>query len=311
VSGVSERESRVQCTTASQGAGPRGQFLAVHRSRKRIAPFRLHMPSTSAEAVVLLRQSSHVCVLAGGIDVINRMKCGDTPEDVVYVGRLPSLRQIELLQGHLEIGATSTHHEIATSPATARAVPALAATWAKIANPRVRFKGTVGGNLMAKNRDYEAASILAAADAKLCFLTPEGSRTIACRDYFRTRQQEPAWLLETIRIPSAYNLHLDYDRSLKGIAGIVVAFAIEDDTVVRAHASVTWAFEELRSTDLPFAMPCPLPSLVREAARIAGEWVSDLPDPIGDHLASSAYRRRIIEVHLRRALERAGQGRVT
>ena len=173
--------------------GVQRHALAVHRSRKRIAPFRLHIPTSAPEALSLLRERPRAWVLAGGIDVVNRMKSGDEPEDVVYIGRIDALRRITQSQDDLHIGATCTHHELATSPIAARAAPALPSVWGSLASPRIRFKGTVGGNLMANEPAYEGPSILSAMGADLRFLTPAGVRMVSCVEYFRARRQDPTW----------------------------------------------------------------------------------------------------------------------
>jgi carbon-monoxide dehydrogenase medium subunit len=290
-------------TEAHDGVG--GHPLAVHRSRKRIAPFRLHVPVSAAQAVALLRDHPGACLLAGGIDVINRMKAGEATHDVIHIGRIDFLRRIELKQDVLEIGACSTHHELATSPVVCSAAPALASMWGSIANPRIRFKGTVGGNLMAHQPDYEGPAILSALNASLRFIAPAGVQIVPCAEYFAARHRDAIGLLQAVLVASERRMHLDYDRSLKGVAGVVLALSIHDELVVGARAAVTWAYREVRSADLPIGAPAPLAALARRAAMLARTWVAALPEPMTNHLASGGYRRRIIEIHLRRALERA------
>ena len=122
------------------------------------------------------------------------------------------------------------------------------------------------------------------------------------------RQRDPLWLLQAVLVSCERRIHLDYDRSLKGVAGVVLALSLDGDTVVSARAAVSWAYREVRSADLPLASPAPLASLSRRAPMLARTWVSALPEPMSNHLASGSYRRRIIEIHLRRALERAARG---
>jgi aerobic carbon-monoxide dehydrogenase medium subunit len=302
VSGLSERERAAQLVVGNP-LGTAGRRLAVHRSRKRVAPFRLHVPSTVAEAAFLLAEHRGACVIAGGIDVINRMKGGEMIEDVVFVGRLESLRRIEVSRDVLHIGAGCTHHELAASSIAIGALPTLCSAWGTIAQQRIRFKGTVGGNLMAKEYSYEGAPILAAAGAELDFVTAGGTRTVSCLDYFTTPPPDTAWLLATIRVPCGQELRLIYDRSFKGVAGVVLALRLAGDLVESVRAAVTWAYRKLHCADLPAA---PLASLRSLAGTLTSAYAAALPEPITDHIASGSYRRRIIEVQLRRALERAG-----
>ena len=121
------------------------------------------------------------------------------------------------------------------------------------------------------------------------------------------RRRRP-WLLEAVVVPCNRAIRLDYDRSFKGVAGVVLALAIEGDLVVGARAAVTWAFPRPCCADLPIEQPTPIATLSGRAGMLARAWAAALPEPTTDHLASGGYRRRIIEVHLRRALERAARG---
>jgi aerobic carbon-monoxide dehydrogenase medium subunit len=309
VSGLGEQE-RVAQLVVGDPLGIAGRRLAVHRSRKRIASFRLHLPSTITEAAALLAERRGACVIAGGIDVINRMKGGAMLEDAVFVGRLEPLRRIEVSRTALHIGAGCTHHEFAVSPIAIGALQDLCSTWGTIANQRIRFKGTVGGNLMAREHGYEGPQILSAAGAELDFVIPEGTRTISCLDYFTTPPSDTAWLLEAIRVPCGHELRLIYDRSLKGVAGVVLALRLAGDLVESARAAVTWAYRELHCTDLQVGPSVPLSALRSLAGTLASSFTAALPQPITDHVASCSYRRRIIEVQLRRALERAGREQI-
>ena len=204
--------------------------LAVHRSRKRIAPFRLHRPVDVDDAIVMLVDHPLACVVAGGSDVINRMKCGEVIEDVVSIGHLSSLRRIDVSRGSLQVGAVCTHHDLAASAVVGCTVPALAHQWGRIANPRVRFKGTVGGNLMARHPDYEGRALLAAVGARLHYATPNGPRVVSCAEQFAAPRDEAGWLLEYVEVPCEADVRLEYDRSLKGIAGLVLGLTLDGST---------------------------------------------------------------------------------
>ena len=299
-----DAQTKVRATPAHVAKAPEFGELAVHRSRKRIAPFRLHGPQSVAEAVAMLCEYRPACIVAGGLDVINRMKAGDEHKDVVYIANIEALRHIGISQDLLHVGAACTHHELAASEIAARALPGLPPVWASLANPRIRFKGTVGGNLLANHPDYEGPAILAALKGNLRFATPNGTRTISCVEYFMTPPQGSAWLLEAVEVSCKKAIWLHYDRLLKGVAGVVVALFLDGETVLAGRASVNWAYATLCCRDLPLAGPAPLTSLPQQARAIARDWTAALPEPITNHLASGNYRRRIIEVHLRRALER-------
>ena len=150
--------------------------LAVHRSRKLIPEFRLHRPRSTMEAVALKAAAGAGAVfMAGGIDVVNRMKFGVPVTDVIHLGRLAGLDRIEEREGELHLGALVTHDRLATAPQVAARLPSLAQTWPEVANIRIRCKGTIGGNIMAGDPSYDFALTALAADARLHFLISDGS----------------------------------------------------------------------------------------------------------------------------------------
>jgi carbon-monoxide dehydrogenase medium subunit len=130
--------------------------LAVHRSRKLIPEFRLHRPLSAAEAVAMKAAAGPGAVyMAGGIDVVNRMKSGLPVTDVIHLGRVAGLDAIQETEDGLRLGALVTHDRPATSPLVRARLPALAQTWPDVANIRIRCKGTIGGNIMAGEPAYE------------------------------------------------------------------------------------------------------------------------------------------------------------
>jgi len=163
------------------GAAP---ALTVHRSRKLIPEFDLHRPTTVAKAVAIKAARGPGAVfMAGGIDVVNRMKFGVPVTDVIYLAGIAGLDEITETPDGLRLGALVTHDRLATSPLVARHLPALTQTWDDVANIRVRCKGTLGGNLMAGDPAYDFALAAMAANARLEFLEPGGAtRTVAAPD---------------------------------------------------------------------------------------------------------------------------------
>src|ERR1700733_7392732 len=87
----SERTERLMSDGEHRGAQPPtiafAGPLAVHRSRKLIPPFRLHRPTNIAEAVAVKAAAGPGAVfMAGGIDVVSRMKFGAPVTDLIHLG---------------------------------------------------------------------------------------------------------------------------------------------------------------------------------------------------------------------------------
>jgi len=274
--------------------------LAVHRSRKLIREFRLHRPRSAMEAVALKAAAGAGAVfMAGGIDVVNRMKFGASVTEVIHLGRLACLDRIEEREGELHLGALVTHDRLATAPQVAARVPSLTQTWPDVANIRIRCKGTIGGNIMAGDPTYDFALAAMAAEAQLHFLALDGSTTvIAALDGVA----EQVGLLTAIVLPTGTKVRLLFDRSLRPIVTLALGLDFIDGRIIGGRAAIGCAYPVLVAAKLPLEEPLPPVELARRAARLAQAVAAELPEPLADHHGSSGYRRRMIELLLRRNL---------
>ena len=238
----------------------------ISRSHRAIAAFNLHRPDTILEAAALLANGA--IAHAGGIDVVSSLRLGAGADDVVDLGRLSELNRLEVTDTHLMIGAGSKHATIESDALIRSVRPDLARAWQTVGNVRIRRTGSVGGNLMAFRPDYDAASILAAADATLVFLAADGSE-------LRTNvaDRPKSGLLVRCEIPLSG--HVVFDRSLKP----VVTVAVGDNTIAIGCAH-------------------------HEPVVVGRHVVFDVPDPIDDANASREYRTRMIHLLTERGIER-------
>ena len=237
--------------------------------------------------------------MAGGIDVVNRMKSGLPVTDVIHLGRVAGLDKIAEAEDGLLLGALVTHDQLATSPLVRSRLPALAQTWPDVANIRIRCKGTIGGNIMAGEPAYDFAIAVLAAGGRLHFLIADGSiRIVSAAQAGVTRDV----LLTAISMPSGSALKLVFDRSLRPIVTLVMGLDFADGRVTGGRVALGGAYATPLAASLPFHEPLPPGELAHHAERIAEEVTAGLPTPLGDHHATSAYRRRMIAILLRRCL---------
>jgi aerobic carbon-monoxide dehydrogenase medium subunit len=278
--------------------------LAVHRSRKLIPEFQLHRPRSAAEAVAMKAAAGPATVyMAGGIDVVNRMKSGLQINDMIYLGTVAGLDRIEEAEDGLRLGALVTHDRLATSPLVRTRLPALAQTWPDVANIRIRCKGTIGGNVMAGDPSYDFALAALAADAQLHFLTSEGGTRIV-----PAAQPEGVirdGLLTAIILRSGSALRLVFDRSLRPILTLALGIDVTDGRITGGRVAIGCAYAAPLTASLPLDKPLWPGELAQRAGRLAREVVTSLPTPLADHHATSVYRRRMIEVLTRRNLSAA------
>ncbi len=273
------------------------QALAVHRSRKLIPEFRVLRPRSAAEAAALQAGNADAAFMAGGIDLINRLKFGAGIATVVHLGAVPGLRDIAETEQGLMIGAGVTHLELEESPLIRARLPTLAETWSTVANIRIRVKGTVGGNVMARDPGYDLAPALMAAGARLAFVGCDGATrrvdAAALTDVAGRPVAQPG-LLTTIELPDPARLKLALDRTLRPILSLALGLDVADGRVRGGRVAFGCAFSA------PFVVAVPIDA--GPPAAIARAVATMLPDPVSDRHASAAYRRRMAEVLLRRNL---------
>jgi aerobic carbon-monoxide dehydrogenase medium subunit len=237
--------------------------------------------------------------MAGGIDVLSRMKFGAPVTEVIHLGRLTGLDRIEEQEGALQLGALVTHDRLATAPQVAARLPSLAQTWPDVANIRIRCKGTIGGNIMAGDSTYDFALAAMAAEAQLHFLSPDGSTAVIAAVDGLANQ---VGLLTAIVFPTGTTVRLLFDRSLRPIVTLALGLDFVDGRITGGRAAIGCAYPMLVAAKLPLDEPLPPADLAHHAAPLAQVVAAELPEPLGDHHGSSGYRRRMIEVLLRRNL---------
>jgi carbon-monoxide dehydrogenase medium subunit len=275
--------------------------LAVHRSRKLIPSFRLHRPKEAAEAAAMKKAAGPDAVfMAGGIDVVNRMKFGAPVSDVIYLAGIAGLDTIDTDESALRLGSLVTHDQLATSPTVCASLPQLAKTWSAIANIRIRCKGTIGGNIMAGDPAYDFTLAAAAAAARLQFIAADGRISTISADAWAG--SDDAGLLVAIVFPQAATCRLIFDRSLRPIVTLAIGLDLDGEAIVGGRLAIGCAYRRALTVDIPIAAPLSLHDLAGQAQSVAEAIVAALPEPTTDHHASAAYRRRMIGVLLRRQL---------
>jgi CO/xanthine dehydrogenase FAD-binding subunit len=281
-------------------------------------PFEYVRAIDTGHALALLGQyGDRVRVLAGGTDLLVELKTAErVPEIVVDVSRVPELSCIERTEEGLKIGALATHTAIASSPLVRSTCAAVAQAANAIGAVQTRNAGTIGGNLMTCVPSMDSGPPLLALDASVVLASERGARRLALCEFFvgpRRTAARPDELLTQILIPAAslckpmtflkFGLRRGQALALVNVAAGFfcddgfpvfrsprIALGAVAPTVIRASAA------EQSLQDRPVDSRA-----IREAAEIAAMEAS----PIDDFRASASYRRSLIAVLVRRALEEA------
>jgi CO/xanthine dehydrogenase FAD-binding subunit len=272
-----------------------------------------YTPKSLPEAIELLsRLDGSGRVIAGGTDLMLQMRSGvRTPGSVVNIKGLPELAGIEYDEnGDLWIGALVTLRELTRSPIIAERFPALAKTAGMMASEQVRSFATAGGNLCNGSPSADLAPPLMVMGAKVIAVGPAGERHIPLERFFlgpgRTALADDE-LMSGIQVPLPESpaVYLKQaPRLFMDIAVVGVAASIRvEDTLCRAARIALGAVAPvpLRATEAE-AMLVDSP-LTTEVIAKAAQAAADACSPIDDVRGSARYRRKMVKVLTRRAIQ--------
>jgi len=275
-------------------------------------------PVTLREAYRLLaRHGDEAKVMAGGTGLALLLKQELVqPAAVINISRIPELHRLEgNRRGGLRIGAAVTHTEVEVSPLVRQGYPILYETLHEVAQPRVRNMGTLGGNLCHADPMQDPPATLIALGASLVVGRAGGRRVLPVEEFFRDYYEtalEPGELLLEIRLPAPgrgdgwsrvkWTPRSKQDYATVGVSALLrldgrgrcrdarIGLNSVGPTAIRARQ----AEEALRGTRAG-----------DEAFRAAGAAAAAEVDPSDDARGSADYKRKMVAVWVRRALEQA------
>lgn len=270
-------------------------------SARSLAPMRLWRPASVQAALGCLAQCDEPVLLAGGTDLVAQYNEGLSPRSLVDLSRIDALRQLHHDDGVLRIGALVTHDRGAGDALVRTRLPGFARAWSRIANPRIRFRATLGGNLMARRTRYEGALLLQALQAQLHFASVDGMQRIGVDAIWHGSVPERA-VLTTIEIDGTLLLAFDYERSLRPLMTQALAVWRQPQGL---RLTLALGTENLAPVDLSLAVPglTTLQQLRQRSSAIAHDLLAGLPDTFADTQVTSAYARRAGAALLARQLE--------
>jgi carbon-monoxide dehydrogenase medium subunit len=283
--------------------GPVFNDFEIAPSRKRIAYFTLHRPSTVADACHILASHAGAAVHAGGINLVSRMKSGKSVPHMVALGNIAALRGISHADQAIHIGAATKHAKVESDPLLRRWLPALADYVAGLGNVRIRMQGTVGGNIMAQEPAYEILPFLCALGADLAFIDWATGRqsTVPASAWVRRAIPCATHLLTHISIPLR-PLTTYWNRDLRPAIGLVASLEWQGAGIVGGTAVAIGDRRGPVVIEHRLADAVPAAHANTQAAAIAAVWAGKFPDIDIPDGPSPAYCRHVIGVMLRRAL---------
>ncbi|WP_213957613.1 xanthine dehydrogenase family protein subunit M [Variovorax sp. dw_954] len=169
--------------------------------------FDYHAPTSVGEALNLMgRLGSDAKLLAGGHSLLPMMKLRFAqPEHLIDLNRIDSLRGIREEGSTVVIGAMTVENDLISSPILQAKVPLLPEAARLIADPQVRNRGTIGGDIAHGDPGNDHPALSIALDATFVQQGPKGQRQVKADAFFHgTYMTELAddEILVEIRIPA-------------------------------------------------------------------------------------------------------------
>ena len=277
--------------------------------------FDYHAPASLDEAVELLGSLDDPKVLSGGQSLLPMLKLRlASPANIIDIGRIPGLDGISVEEEVLRIGALVTEAELERAPEVAARYPILLDTARVIADPLVRNRATICGNIAHGDPANDQPATMLALGAEVVATGPDGERTIAIDDFFHgffMTALSPGEILTELRIPApptrSGGAYMKLERKVGdfAVAGVAVQLALADDgTVTSAGIGLTnLGIAPIRASEAEEALTGRAPDA--GAIADAGAAAADAADPIADRRGSVEYKRNMARVLTGRAIAQA------
>jgi len=277
--------------------------------------FDYHAPRSIGEALSLLSTlGTEAKLLAGGHSLLPMMKLRFAqPAHLIDLNRIPDLRGIREEGAELVVGAMTTEAELIASPLVRSKVPLLAEGAGSIADPQVRYKGTIGGDISHGDPGNDHPALMIALDASFVLTGPKGKRTVKADGYFLglySTQLTADEILTHIRIPipppgSGWSYQkLKRKTGDFATAATAVLLQMKAGSVAKVAIALTNAAPtalKAKAAEASLVGKAINEASLREAARLAMSICNPTPDQRGD----AAYKTAMCGEMTRRALQAA------
>lgn len=277
--------------------------------------FTYYEAKTLQEASIQLAEhDGKARIIAGGTDLLLGMRRGIAkPEVVISLSQIPNDCPIVSSDKELRIGAMASLASVAQHPVVQRYFPALAYAASVTGTVQIRNMGTVVGNICNASPSADTATPLLIYDAELVVLHPSGERTLPLAEFFRgpgkTALNTGELVKEIVlKIPITAT-HSNYQklspRSKVDIAivGVSALLSFSETNAIRRARIAIGSVASVPKRVVPAEQMlegCVLsPELINAVAAVAAKESA----PISDMRASEEYRRSMVAVLTRRALQ--------
>jgi carbon-monoxide dehydrogenase medium subunit len=229
---------------------------------------------------------------------------------LVYLGHVRELAGIHL-DGEARIGAGTTLRELSRSAVVADALPVLGDAAGRVGNPRVRSLATTGGALVHGDPRQDLPPVLLALSATAHLASASGTRSVPLSEFFLGFMETacaPDELVTSVSVPLDPSRRAHYIRYTPGseddypTVGVAASVSVAPDGVVTAATLALGGVAE-HALEVPDVSGLVGVRPDADALRSIGEAAAAAARPSDDQRGSAGYKRAMIEVMTRRAIE--------
>jgi carbon-monoxide dehydrogenase medium subunit len=277
--------------------------------------FNYHRPASVADAVKLLVDlGEDARPLAGGHSLVPMMKLRlATPAHLIDLHGIAGLKGISRDGGNVVIGAMTTQHDLLASEEIARSAPILHETALLIADPQVRYRGTIGGNVANGDPGNDMPALMMTLGATYRLEGPGGVRDVPATDFYQGAYftaLEPGEILTSVSFPAPATGHgYAYEKLKRKVgdyatAAAAVVLTMASGKVATCSIGLTNVHETpLLATDAAKAVIGT--SLDAASLKKAAAAASAIMAPAADARGPVEYRKHVGGIMVTRALQRA------
>lgn len=277
------------------------------------AAFEYHRPKDmDGVFAVLSEHGDDARVIAGGHSLIPMMKLrmADVPH-LIDLQDVAGLGGIEIANGVVRIGAMVTQSEIIEHAALAEAAPIMREASLQIADPQVRYMGTVGGNVANGDPGNDMPGLMQCLDASFTLMGAGGEREIAARDFYESaymteREDDEVLTAVSFAVQPGGYAYEKQKRKIGDYATAAAAVQLTKDGGTCSAASIAMT----NLSDTPIYSEAAGAALIGTQLgdgdiKAAVEAMLTEIDPSEDNRGPVEFKRHVAGMILRRAIVRA------
>lgn len=277
------------------------------------AAFEYYRPSDLDGVLALLAEhGDDARVIAGGHSLIPMMKLrmAEVPH-LIDLQDVAGLSGITIEADRIRIGAMTTQTEIITHAGLADAAPILREASLQIADPQVRYMGTVGGNVANGDPGNDMPGLMQCLDATFILVGPDGERSVAARDFYEAaymtdREDDEVLTAVSFAKPAGGHAYEKQKRKIGDYATAAAAVQVVKSGGRCAAASIAMT----NLSDTPIWSEAAGAALVGTeldagAVEAAVAAMQAAIDPTDDNRGPADFKRHAAATILRRAIARA------